>query len=242
MINKSKILYIVFLFLLLSYSYSFSFEEIEGVYIKIALDENRYLQLDLEKKNPHNRYLSHTVSSLIKSTFSIKSISTEYYSEKVSTVKNNHIEIKIYHFDPIFNDRFKHILWIYEDGRLYKQEVYDLSDKLLYSYEFKTNNVKKIPPKSEINGGFYFYKGFKLVYSGKNNEDENQLLFSDGLNNFSVFWKKHLCDFTPLRRIIFGNYMLRKCIDDFLVTVVGTIPYFEMEKVVKYLIKKEVIK
>ncbi|BAI80529.1 conserved hypothetical protein [Deferribacter desulfuricans SSM1] len=214
----------------------------EGVYIKIALDEDRYVQFDFEKETPHNKYLAHTVSNLINAVFSVDMVSSEYYSEKISYKKISDFNIKVIEFDPIFNDRFKHILWIYKDGRIYKQEVYDLSGKLLYSYQFKTNRVKKRIFNHKVSGGYYLYKGFKLVYKGVNRDGEKQISFTDGLNSFSVFWKKSNNKTVPIKRILLGNYMLRKNFGNYLVTVVGTIPYFEMEKVVNYLIKKEVIR
>ncbi|MGA1845968.1 hypothetical protein [Deferribacter abyssi] len=236
-------LFIITLFFIILVKNGYTDTNLEAVSIKIALDEHHYITLDFERETYKERYLKNTVVNLVNDYFDVSSISNEYYSEKMSLKKKGDLQFRVYEYTSVFNDRFNHVIWTYKDNRIFKHEVYDLSNKLLYSYTvnlLKTDKLIKKPTKDCI--GCYFYKGFKLVYNGKNPEGENQLFFSDGLNSFSVFWKKGVKEVQTIRKIVLGNYMFRSYYRGYIFTVVGTIPYFEMENVVKYLIKKEVIK
>ncbi|KAA0259226.1 hypothetical protein FHQ18_01885 [Deferribacter autotrophicus] len=234
---------IIFLIFSISIKIGYAKTHIEGVSIKIALDEHHYITLDFEKETYKEKYLKNTVVNLVNDFFDAGAISSEYYSEKMSFKKIGDSQYRIYEYYSVFNDRFNHVIWTYKDNRIFKHEVYDLSKKLLYSYTFNLLRSNEFVKRSKrVCSGCYFYKGFKLIYKGKNVEGENQLLFTDGLNSFSVFWKKGEREVQTVRRIVLGNYMLREYLNGYIFTVVGTIPYFEMENIIKYLIKKEVIK
>ncbi|MDR2884361.1 MAG: MucB/RseB C-terminal domain-containing protein [Deferribacteraceae bacterium] len=163
---------------------------------------------------------------------------------KVSIVQNitwQGMTVTQYDYKPVINDRFRHILWVLPDtNEIVKLEIYDANDKLIYcaiclehDHSLQTNKTKEQPEERLTAERF---DGFVNVSKEEAADGYIRMLYSDGLNRFSVFR-------TPLkeakkeaeRLVVYGNYLYNKDVGNFRYTVVGTIPYEKMEEFVNVL-------
>jgi sigma-E factor negative regulatory protein RseB len=141
-------------------------------------------------------------------------------------------------------DRFRHVLLVDEKwDQILRREVYDPDGKLIYAYSFEDRDGELKPvierPQPALSAGRDEFPGFRAVFKKELDDGTIQTLYSDGLNKFSVFISKTEAQIKDSARILYGNYVYRKKVGDILYTVVGTIPFPQMEKVVARLAFKE---
>ncbi|ADR18865.1 MucB/RseB C-terminal domain-containing protein [Calditerrivibrio nitroreducens] len=226
-------------FLLLSLSV---FAHSETFFVKIALNENSYITLNfnsLDDINIDTRVKF--IARMIREPFiDINAISKDYYNIKVKEgFKQDNKIITQYELIPIKKDRFSQI--INTSGNLIvRREVYDTNNKLMYSYGY-TEKIPDIQPTKkdlkEVNleKDTLIYKGFQGKLIKKLEDGTIHYIFNDGLNKFSLFIRKNLNDVQTTKSLIYGNYLLSKKIDNIQYTVIGTIPFEEMEKFLSHI-------
>ncbi|MGB9731442.1 MULTISPECIES: hypothetical protein [Calditerrivibrio] len=221
----------------------FAFAHAETFFVKIALNENSYITLNfnsLDDINIDTRVKF--IARMIREPFiDISAISKDYYNIKVKEgFKQDNKIITQYELIPIKKDRFSQI--INTSGNLIvRREVYDTNHKLMYSYGY-TEKIPDIQPtkkdlkETNLEKDTLFYKGFQGKLIKKLEDGTIHYIFNDGLNKFSLFIRKNLNDVQTTKSLIYGNYLLSKKIDNIQYTVIGTIPFEEMEKFLSYIV------
>jgi sigma-E factor negative regulatory protein RseB len=186
---------------------------------------------------------------LVDKSLNIEDINSDYYQINIYyNVKFLDKTLDIYNFVPIFNDRFRHVICV-KKKLIISEEVYDIFDRLLYSYAFldlkddtKTKIKKKMYPKVNTkNISLNLYKGFNAIYE-KTENNILHVLYSDGLNRFSIFKKKYNNALPEENKIIFGNYVYRIAKGGYIYAIIGTIPFKEMKRFLHIYINKEEVK
>lgn len=215
-----------------------------SLYFKISIDGQSYYENVLFDINSVDDKLHYLAVKLIEKTFNIEDINSDFYQINIYynvSYLNSHVDM--YNIMPLFNDRFRHVVWV-RDNYVVREEVYDLSDRLLYAFAFlnyddKEEKVKKIYRKIQIDSvPLAYYKGFYAIYR-KYANNVLQVIYSDGLNNFSFFKKKYKKVIQEENKIVFANYVYRTSKNGYIYAVVGTVPFNEMKRFVKAYIKKE---
>lgn len=217
------------------------------LYFRIAVDEVGYKTFLLEKMKQEQNKLSLMAMRLENPYFEMDSVNNKYYSVSVKTgLKFNNRSVTQYEIIPKNHDRFKHIILVDDvDGIAVSREMYDLNNKLIYSYGH-VNHVEVIRKQKASDGRSIFneknavYQGFVPVLKNVLKDGTRQVFFSDGLNRFSVFIKENYKGIIVEKKIINGNYVFRKNSEGSLYTVVGTVPFTEMERIVDSFGKLEV--
>ncbi|MGC8768351.1 hypothetical protein [Calditerrivibrio sp.] len=221
----------------------FAFAHAETFFVKIALNENSYITLNfnsLDDINIDTRVKF--IARMIREPFiDISAISKDYYNIKVKEgFKQDNKIITQYELIPIKKDRFSQI--INTSGNLIvRREVYDTNHKLMYSYGY-TEKIPDIQPtkkdlkETNLEKDTLVYKGFQGKLIKKLEDGTIHYIFNDGLNKFSLFIRKNLNDVQTTKSLIYGNYLLSKKIDNIQYTVIGTIPFEEMEKFLSYIV------
>lgn len=236
-----KLLIILITFVFSSVAYS------NGVFVKIAIDDNSYVTInykDIEDINLSDKRIKFIAKMIRENFFDINQISKDYYN--IVTRDG----IKIYNklmrqieLTPIRNDRFSHIITV-QGNLIVRREVYDTKNNLLYAYGF-TDYIPDIQPtpidskEISLEKDNIFYKGFKGKLVKKLEDGAIHYIFSDGLNKFSIFIKKQEKSNNTVKTITYGNYLLSKNIDAIQYTLIGTIPFEEMENFITYITTKE---
>ena len=214
------------------------------LYFKIALDEQTYYENVLSDFDSVDNKLQYLAVKLIEKTLDLEDIDSDYYQINIYyNVRFLDETLNVYNFVPIFNDRFRHVVWV-KGNLVIREEVYDLFDKLLYSYAFlnyddREEKIRKIYRKVQVDTvPVSYYKGFNAIYI-KTENNIMHVLYSDGLNRFSIFKKKYKKKLLEENRVIFGNYVYRITEKGYIYAVIGTVPFNEMKRFLNIYIKKE---
>jgi len=241
---RNILLFILAVLCLSNTSYSY-----DSIYINIAINDKNYKQIIL-KDNHNVNNLKFRSLRLAEDTFNINTFKSEFYQINIKkNIKIFNKKISYFEISPVMNDRFKHILWLYKNNIIVRHEIYDLKNSLLYSSGYLNNfpehkkKIINITKKSKnTNNELDRYKGFFLIYESTLDNYIKHMLYSDGLNRFSLFVKKVYDENTDYQKIMFGNYVLSKKYRDKLYIIIGTIPYEQMQGFLKqYISKKEEI-
>lgn len=178
-------------------------------------------------------------------TFSLKNISEEYYN--VTTIPNIIYfgdKITQYTITPKTNDRFTQIVWVDKENNLIKSEVFDDKNKLMSAFNninTDSNKGKKGEYIDDLRNIKPFFKGFSHISSKIMPGNINHLIFSDGVNKFSLFINNHVENTGSVTKIVYGNYLLSRIISGVEYTVVGSIPYSTMSSFIE-VVSKNVVK
>jgi len=218
----------------------------EQVYFKIAVNENDYSTFLTDRISTQKETLQLLASKMRQEVFHPQHLNKKFYDVKVSkAIKYFDRDVVQYDIIPIFNDRFRHVVMVDEkNGLVIRKEVYDNNDKLVFSFTCLDEVESGLPPQKathianpHLND---FYNGFFLVSDRKLKDGTKHILLSDGLNKFSVFRKKVSSnELIEDKRILYGNYIYRKVVGKELFTVVGTLPFKEMELFIDNIVKLE---
>jgi sigma-E factor negative regulatory protein RseB len=236
-----QLIILIALFLLIETS---TFALKSTLYFKIALDEQTYYENVLSDFDSVDNKLQYLAVKLIEKTLDLEDIDSDYYQINIYyNVRFLDDNLNVYNFVPIFNDRFRHVVWV-KGNLVLREEVYDLFDKLLYYYVFlnyddSKEKIKKIYRKVQVDTvPVSYYKGFNAIYI-KTENNIMHVLYSDGLNRFSIFKKKFRKSIPEENKIIFGNYVYRIAKNGYIYAIIGTIPFKEMKRFLYLYIKKE---
>lgn len=236
-----QLIILIALFLLIETS---TFALKSTLYFKIALDEQTYYENVLSDFDSVDNKLQYLAVKLIEKTLDLEDIDSDYYQINIYyNVRFLDDNLNVYNFVPVFNDRFRHVVWV-KDNLVIREEVYDLFDKLLYYYVFlnyddSKEKIKKIYRKVQVDTvPVSYYKGFNAIYI-KTENNIMHVLYSDGLNRFSIFKKKYKKKILEENRLIFGNYVYRITEKGYIYAVIGTVPFNEMKRFLNIYIKKE---
>lgn len=233
--------YFVLTFLLFVNSYAHA-----GFFFKIAIDNSSYSSFILKNLENTEIQTHFIIQKIRENFFDISNVDKNYYQisikHGVSLFKKNLI---LYELNPTFSDRFKHVIWVTDDNIIVRKEVYDLNNKLMISYGY-VDDLPKIGGGPHARSGHgnqceenLKFRGFELFGCKKIDKNTRHLVFSDGLNKFSVFVDKNVEVGKVIKKVMMGNYVYRKSLDGHTYTVVGSVPFKIMKDIVSYIDNKE---
>lgn len=241
MICTMRILFIATIFFFATLSYS------SEVFVKIASGNNSVVTITYKKPediSSADTRLKFIAKMIRENYFDPDNIARDYYNIVVKDgMKIYNKSVKQFEFTPITQDRFSHIITLY-GNLIVRREVYDTNNNLIYAYGY-TDSIPDIQPTKKetkevsLEKEPLLYKGFKGKLVKKLEDGTVHYLFSDGLNKFSIFIKKSEKNSVVLRHVIYGNYLFSKNIDGIQYTVIGTIPFDEMENFISFITSKE---
>jgi len=233
--------YFVLAFLLLVYSSADA-----GFFFKIAVDNSSYSSFVLKSLKNTEIHTHFIIQKIKENYFDISSVDKNYYQVSIKRgVSLFNKKLLLYELTPTFSDRFKHVIWVTDDNIVVRKEVYNLDNKLMLSYGYvdELPKMEKGPPAALNKGAgcdrSLSFRGFEL--SGCKSIDKNtkHLVFSDGLNKFSVFVDKDVEVKNIRKKVIMGNYVYRRSLAGHTYTVVGSVPFKIMKDVITYINNKE---
>lgn len=203
------------------------------------------------------------IHHLLRGYFSIDRIPSQYYNiQKQENILYFGYNVRQYIITPKTKDRFKSVLWLDNKDHIIKLEVYDNTDSMLMAFSgfdfidgalhgsYDKETVKKGYDKqihSDRRGNVIakyrfwdtkeFYKGFRHFHTTVVSPNVFDLSFEDGINRFSIFVKPAEDKSSPISRIVYGNYLFSRVIDNMEYTVYGTISFGLMEEIVNIIHK-----
>lgn len=220
------------------------------------LNQDRYeIYMNMQEDYRNDASMLGSISrQLLRGFFSVDRIPSKYYN----VVKSDNISyfgfnISQYVISPKNKDRFKSILWLDDKEHIVKLEVFDNTDTLMFAFsgfDFVDGAMHGYEYKEHLKNGFRkgrrghidakfkfwdtpeFYKGFSHFHTTVFNEHVIDLSFEDGVNRFSVFIKPAMSNIAAVNKIVYGNYLFSRVIDDTEYTVYGTISFGLMEEIV----------
>ena len=217
----------------------------EKIFFKIAVDDKHYSIFEYSDTNNIVDEIHFVLGKFQTNIFELNKIKKDFYNIlKRPDIKYDGKKLNVYELSPILKDRFVNVLWVCEN-LVVRKEVYDLNGKLLYSYghslsipdNFNDIFVKNSEVQEHMDNNTITYKGFDLKLLKKLDNNSLHMLFSDGLNNFSIFITTPPINSSEIKKIVFGNYVFSKNYDNSTYTVVGTIPFEEMENAINFVKK-----
>jgi sigma-E factor negative regulatory protein RseB len=218
----------------------------ETFFIKIAIDSNTYITLNIKSIDDitSDNRVKFIAKVIRESYIDFNAISKDYYNIKIKEgFKQDNKPITQYELSPIHKDRFPQIINTY-GNLIVRREVYDTNNKLIYAYGYTEKIPEMQPTKKEkkdisLEKDTIIYKGFHGKLIKKLEDNTIHYIFNDGLNKFSLFIKKSNNELQSTKTIIYGNYLMSKKIDDIQYTIIGTIPFEEMENFLTYITTKD---
>jgi len=216
----------------------------EQVYFKIAVNENDYSTFLTDRISTKKTTLQYLATKMRQPFFNPERLNPKYYNIKVSRgIKYFDKDVVQYDVIPTYNDRFRHVLMVNEkDGVVIRKEIYDTDGKLVFAFTSLERTAHEDSPslqKVSLGDVSASYNGYYLVSDRKLKDGTKHVVFTDGLNRFSIFRKKSNIELTTEKRILYGNYIYREKVGKELFTVVGSLPFQEMERIVKNIVKLE---
>ncbi len=220
------------------------------------LNQDRYeVYLNLQDDYRNDNSIMGSISrQLLRGYFSVDRIPQQYYSvEKLDNISYFGFNISQYVIFPKNKDRFKSTLWLDEKEHIVKLEVFDTTNTLMFAfsgfdytegamhgYQYKEHQKRghKKGRHGDIDAKYKFwdtpefYKGFSHFHTTVFSNNSMDLAFQDGVNRFSVFIKPATNNTAPVSKIVYGNYLFSRVIDDTEYTVYGTVSFGFMEEIV----------
>ncbi len=174
---------------------------------------------------------------IVNFTFMLDNISKDYYNINITKdIVYFGEDVTQYDIIPVSKDRFRHIIWIDSQNNPIKTEIFDNNNKLMIAFsnvDFHGKNKSYEDIKFDFKNEKPFYKGFYHIYSKVMRNGVNHLIFSDGINKFSLFIDYNTKDTGSISKIVYGNYLYSKVISGVEYTIVGSIPYEIMNEVIE---------
>lgn len=227
-----------------------------GIFVKIAVDNTHYSSLVVKKPENLQGKFKFIARKIKENTFNFAGIQKDFYQVNIRhEMTYMKTPMKIYELNPAFNDRFIQVVWVVDD-LIVRRETYNLDKKLMSAYGYVDGlpEMVLLEKEKQVDSGEAYlkdnfniikfeYKGFRIM-SGKHIHDGIQhILFTDGLNKFSVFIQQIPAEFQEKKfaanRIVMGNNILRGKMNNELFTVVGTIPFKEMKQIIQFVDQKK---
>jgi len=233
---------ITLLFCLLAVAFTgYAFEQ---VYFKIAVNEKDYSTFLTDRISTKKTTMHYLASKMRQPFFYPERLNREFYDvREMHGIKYFDKDVVQYNVIPVKKDRFRHVLMVdIQEGVVIRKEIYDTDGKLVFAFTSLDRTVREAVPearKASVKPISEAFKGYYLVSERELKDGTKHLSFTDGLNRFSVFRKKYDAELIDQKRILYGNYIYRKTVDKELFTVVGTLPFREMELLVENIVKLE---
>ena len=209
----------------------------DQIYFKIAVNEKSYSSFISNRVNIEKTPLNYMAARMRSAFFSPAEIAKDYYDVSVvSPMVYEGKDVVQYDIRPKYNDRFRQILIVdAKSGAVIHKDIYDTKGKLVFTF---TSLEYKSPEKPETKDAPAELKpvcirGFCLAGDRMMKDGTRHMMLSDGVNKFSVFRKKADGEVADSKRLVYGNYVLRKKSGDYVFTLVGTIPFNEMDNIIE---------
>lgn len=227
----------------------------EQVYFKIAVNENDYSTFLTERRRTRKKTLQYLATKMRQYVFHPGSLNRDYYTVTENRgIKYFDRDVVQYDITPVKHDRFRHVLLVdQKKDVVIRKEVYDTNGKLVFSFTSldreSTEHVDDADSHPDPDSDAVHiaaasvhhdaFNGYFVTADRELKDGTKHISFSDGLNRFSIFRKKINTEPTEQKRILYGNYIYRKKVGKELFTVVGTIPFEEMDDLINNIVKLE---
>lgn len=220
----------------------------EQVYFKIAVNEHDYSTFLTDRISAQKSTLQYLATQMRQPYFHPERLNPKYYKVVESSgIKYFDRDVVQYDVIPILNDRFHHVLMVdVKEGVVIRKEVYDTDGKLVFAFTSLDRTAEEAEPEAQhtsVHPLADAFKGYSLVVDKTLKDGTRHMGFTDGLNGFSVFTKETEStsedELKGIKRILYGNYIYRKRVGKELYTVVGSLPFREMELLVENIVKLE---
>lgn len=219
----------------------------EQIYFKIAVNDSSYSSFISDRISIEKSPMTYMATRMREQFFSVTDIDKAYYDITiVQSMAYGGKNVTQYDVKPKYNDRFRQVLIVdLSDGSVIHKDVYDTTGKLVFSFTSLESSKNAKPAQKDAvsvlsEAKSMCVKGFCLVGERMMKDGTKHIMLSDGLNKFSVFKKKISSDVSPSKKLVYGNYVMRKKQGDYLYTIVGTVPFSEMEYMVENFASLEV--
>lgn len=232
------------LILLFCLAFAYTGYGAEQVYFKIAVNENDYSTFLTDRISTKKSTLQYLATRMRQPSFHPERLDRNYYEVRESRgIKYFEKNVVQYDVIPIYDDRFRHLLMVDEiEGVVIRKEVYDVNGKLVFAFTSLERTAEETKPelqRTSVEPIAKAFKGYSVMGERVLKDGTKHISFSDGLNRFSVFRKKIQTETADQKRILYGNYVMRKSVGKELFTVVGTLPFKEMELLIENIVKLE---
>jgi sigma-E factor negative regulatory protein RseB len=222
---------------------SFESQAAEQVYFKVAVDNSTYTAFMGGKAGLDNTTLNYLASKMRNQLFKITDVDKAYYdiAQPVS-MRFAGRDVLQYDLKPRNADRFRQMLMVDSTNEVVHKDVYDPSGKLVYSFtilESEDSSAKPVTAEGEPDRSGQCFLGFCVIGKRMLKDGTSHIMLSDGMNKFSIFKKRVTGEVSVSKKIVYGNYVMRKKQGDDLYTVVGTIPYSAMQTMIENYSKLE---
>ncbi len=213
----------------------------DSIFYKIAHKDGyiSFLNVSNADADADGQIVNEIASTIVNKPFYPEVIRSEYYDTQITCgIEWKGEDIVQYDYRPLKNDRFRHVFWVIKDTpSVVKLEIFDINGRLMYSamvLDNDNNSEKHFAPPKILPAEDKGYAGFVNIFTTKNPDTSTRMLFTDGLNRFSVFRAPSdgTNDGEEERLIAYGNYIYSKNLAKFRYTVVGSIPFEKMEEIV----------
>ena len=182
---------------------------------------------------------------ILKQPFAPEKIKSEYYQISVNQgIVWQGKNVVQYDYTPIIPDRFRHVLWVLpESSEIVKLEIYDTEDQMVFcAICLECNNLNTIrerqarrAQRQEKVENREIYNGFSVVSTSRTRCGNIRTSYSDGLNRFSIFKMPVSVqkNTEPEKFVVYGNYVFNQDLNGFRYTVVGSIPFDKMTRMIQ---------
>lgn len=175
--------------------------------------------------------------------FSPESVANDYYQLKITRniIWQGNTLVQ-YDYASLAEDRFRHVMWMSEDlSRIFKLEIYSAENKLMYAAICLGTNGAVLPEAKQFEElkSKRMYYGFANMHTEEGADGSYKMLFTDGMNRFSVFRSLSNKHETTEKLVIYGNNVYNTSSKKYRYTVVGGIPFERMEEITGLLIQEE---
>ncbi|TCK62615.1 hypothetical protein [Seleniivibrio woodruffii] len=214
----------------------------EQVYFKVAVDNSTYTAFMGGQTGIDNSTLNYLASKMRNQKFKISDVDKAYYDvPHPVSMRFAGRDILQYDLKPRGADRFRQMLMVDSSDNVVHKDVYDPSGKLVYSFTILESEDSSAKPVNadEAEKTDRCFLGFCVTGVRMLKDGTKHIMLSDGINKFSIFRKRIAGEVSVSKRIVYGNYVMRKKSGDDLFTVVGTIPYSAMLTMIENYTKLE---
>ncbi len=228
----------------------------KAIIFKFFNNEKYEVYLNMQDSCMSDRSMMGSIShQLLRGSYSVDAIPLQYYSvEKQDNISFFGFNITQYSITPKVKDRFKSVLWMDDENKIVKLELFDNTNTLMFAFSgfdyldgsigghkhhHNMHNNQEHRDRRGNDGTKYkfkenleFYKGFRHFHTTIFSKNVFDLSFEDGVNRFSVFVKPAESKNTTVSKIVYGNYLFSRVIDGIEYTVYGTVSFGLMEEIV----------
>lgn len=217
-----------------------------SIYFHIVNDNKSYTFMNIGSSTIVSTTIRDVAMLMLDKPFDADMVDKNYYQVSITHgISWNNEKVTQYDYKALAGDRFRNIFWLTPDKKfIVKYAIIDTNNNIMFDAICMDKGIPLRAPSEKLeeamSSGNISYKGFINVRTETGAGGMLKMLFSDGLNQISVFRSpmNPKEKYENKQLILYGNYVLNKIIGDFNYTAVGTLPFNIMEELVGVVDKK----